>query len=896
MPRLTAWYLLVRGVVVNTKAGTATSARTASGVKATLSPQVVYTKTGKAAFAGASHGGSGLAYSYRLAGGAVARGAGRGTQRLIHFVEFFGNPAPPGFESITAPYVAPVGPGLRFIARNIIDGRVVDWDLPLRDPEITYALSGPTLIRASIEPENLAVVEERIDAWATWLHVELDGQIRASGIVGPIAIDGDQYSIEATGVAGYPNGIPFAGDLSVIQTDALDVVRAIWTHLLSYPDAAPLAVQVSTNKCGVLLGTPESTVPKLDEFGQPVYAPKDVPNKTADPRITAADAVVERVESGASTSGIVVFPDLTWPGSPPEVAANSAALLATYAADGGVYTFPAGLDDLVKWLKKYGTHKADAALRIVARYRSGTLTLGVNLYEDLTWPNGPQIVQIYNDDLIGTYQQVTHDHYDFPADLARITDWFDPTYQAVGTHTASVPAYDIVAAAPYQLTWWSDVDCGREIDSLAGDVPFDYVEAFAWNTDRTAVVHRIELGHPRAGRLRTDLRFAHGENLIEAFVVREVVDGYASQIVVRGKGEGRDAVRGYAGTRDARRVRRVVTVTDQTVGLTTRADAIAATELRKRTGQLTVGQVVIADTHPNAPIGSYAVGDDIIVDAPISYLGDVRLTHRITAFTWAPDAGTVSLELARSDSFVYGRGGVTSPGQETADTAAVRYDWGAPMSADDFGYAGAPTPTAWKLPPPGTPGQDGHGLRLPGLVTVGAGSMMLAGQSGGGGNSGWVRHVLDMRYGRWEMRLRTFVVGTTGSQFQPNFYLWPVTDSPATDGRYEMLHTGAPGTDTAVAYLYYPNGTPKLYEVASTSPVDMTQWHNFAFEWTPDHVRGYIDGNHWYTYTESGIANAPYPMHLVIELANFSGGNMRAAGIEVDWARVYAIAGVTQYA
>jgi hypothetical protein len=31
-------------------------------------------------------------------------------------------------------------------------------------------------------------------------------------------------------------------------------------------------------------------------------------------------------------------------------------------------------------------------------------------------------------------------------------------------------------------------------------------------------------------------------------------------------------------------------------------------------------------------------------------------------------------------------------------------------------------------------------------------------------------------------------------------------------------------------------------------------------------------------------------------LANFSGGNMRAAGIEVDWARVYAIAGVTQYA
>jgi hypothetical protein len=216
---------------------------------------------------------------------------------------------------------------------------------------------------------------------------------------------------------------------------------------------------------------------------------------------------------------------------------------------------------------------------------------------------------------------------------------------------------DVTEAAPYELNWWSDTDCGQEIDSLATDVPFDYVETAVWNDDRTAVRHLIDLGHPRAGRLRDDLRFAHGENLIEAIVVREAPEVYASQVIVRGSGEGRAAVRGTAGTQDERRVRRVALVTEKSVVSTTRAQAVAANELRRRASLHTVGEAVIADEHPNAPMGSFTVGDDIIIDAPVSYLGDLRLTHRITGYTWAPDAGTVTLQLVRSDAFVYGRPG-----------------------------------------------------------------------------------------------------------------------------------------------------------------------------------------------------------------------------------------------
>jgi len=138
-------------------------------------------------------------------------------------------------------------------------------------------------------------------------------------------------------------------------------------------------------------------------------------------------------------------------------------------------------------------------------------------------------------------------------------------------------------------------------------------------------------------------------------VVREQPGTYASQIVVRGAGEGRDGVRGYAGTRSPRRLRRVTVVTDKAVMTSGRADARAADELRRRQSVLTVGEIVVHDWHPNAPIGSFQVGDDIVIQAPISYLGDVKLIHRVTAYTWAPEAGIVTLTLARSDDFYYGR-------------------------------------------------------------------------------------------------------------------------------------------------------------------------------------------------------------------------------------------------
>ena len=45
---------------------------------------------------------------------------------------------------------------------------------------------------------------------------------------------------------------------------------------------------------------------------------------------------------------------------------------------------------------------------------------------------------------------------------------------------------------------------------------------------------------------------------------------------------------------------------------------------------------------------------------------------------------------------------------------------------------------------------------------------------------------------------------------------------------------------------------------------DFTQWHNFAVEWTPDHIVGYLDGVEFYR-TEDPDANPPGPMDFVLQ-------------------------------
>lgn len=460
-------------------------------------------------------------------------------------------PPPIVYDSAVRAYVPDTGRPLRFIAQDIVSGIIRNWDVPFTNVEITYTLSGPTVLRATLGPEYREAEEMRFDAWATWIHVEQNGRIRASLIVQPLAVTGQDLEVEAVGFTAYPNGIPFMGEMVEINIDPAEVVRRIWAHLQSFPDAK-LGVTLDATATPIKLGTPVTY--ENTETGSVVIT------KTANTEHTATDIV--RIEQGRISQSVYTRLALTYT---PDTSSGTPTI---YPTIGDVVAAKAALND-----------NTSTTARVVKK----------------------------------------------------------------------------IDAKPYELAWWNERDCGDEINTLARAVPFDFAERADWNADCTHVLRHIQIGYPRLGTKRFDLRFAEDENLLEAVFARETPDTYASQVIVRGSGEGRDSVRGYAGGRSPRRLRRVVAVTDQAVKDALAANALAADELRRRLSVTSISEIVVDTTHDNAPIGSWALGDDILITARIPYIGDLSLWHRIIAYTWSPDSDRARLTVRRSDQFAYGR-------------------------------------------------------------------------------------------------------------------------------------------------------------------------------------------------------------------------------------------------
>lgn len=385
----------------------------------------------------------------------------------------------------------------RVIAQNILTGQWLHWELPVSNLAVTFTLSGPTVITGDFPTEIHDLRDVSLEPWATWIHIEEDGLIRASGILQPATIDkAETLSFEAVGVSAYAKGIPFEGAFTLagtdpatgtagvgIHLDPADIVRAIWAELQSYPDAK-LGVQV-TGSTSVRVGTPPVPVNFVPAAGAPV-------------------------------------------------------------------SFVAG---------------------------------------------------------------------------------------------------------PYSaLDWWSSKDCGSEIDTLAKATPFDFVERAQWNPTKTAVDHFVDIGFPRAGRRLTEVRFAQDENLLDAIGPEETADLYASQVVMLGSGEGSATVRGYAGRPLGTRLRRVAVLDDKTVGSTARANALASSELDRRQALRDVTEITVMARHPNAPLGSFAVGDEVLLSARVPWAGEVRQFQRVLSYTYSPDSEAVKISMRSASSFSYGGG------------------------------------------------------------------------------------------------------------------------------------------------------------------------------------------------------------------------------------------------
>lgn len=225
------------------------------------------------------------------------------------------------------------------------------------------------------------------------------------------------------------------------------------------------------------------------------------------------------------------------------------------------------------------------------------------------------------------------------------------------------------------------------------------------------------------------------------------------------------------------------------------------------------------------------------------------------------------------------------PPPPAGDTAAARLGWGTPIAAgsDEFNYVGRPDPAKWGAYE--GPGHNGNGRRVAARNNVADGFLRQSGLANG--DSAGLASTFGQRFGRWEVRARVNATATSGNPYRPVLITWPDSNVWPRDGEYDFFEVNV-GDDDATAFLHYPNHQPKVQEQAQKA-LDITQWHNYGFEWSPSGLKGYIDGVEWFSFSSNGIQNAPGPMHQTIQLDNFFGSGMQAANFDVDWARVYKL-------
>ncbi|GAA2842826.1 hypothetical protein ACFQ0M_48105 [Kitasatospora aburaviensis] len=221
---------------------------------------------------------------------------------------------------------------------------------------------------------------------------------------------------------------------------------------------------------------------------------------------------------------------------------------------------------------------------------------------------------------------------------------------AVDGHPAGILLGAEDGSDPYELAWWDTPDSGAAIDNLALQVGFDYLEEHAWTTisgnDRT-IVHRLRLGTPRLGRKRPDLRFADGENISALATPKAMGEDFANEVLVLGRGEGATMPRLQLARPDGR-LRRVHVTVDKAATSEAALRARGNRELQSRTQGLYFPMIEVRD-HPNAPVGSWSPGDDILVQAHVPWVGDVEVWHRVISDELRTD-GTVLLTLKRADA------------------------------------------------------------------------------------------------------------------------------------------------------------------------------------------------------------------------------------------------------
>ncbi|MCU6482357.1 hypothetical protein QO003_003639 [Arthrobacter silviterrae] len=212
-------------------------------------------------------------------------------------------------------------------------------------------------------------------------------------------------------------------------------------------------------------------------------------------------------------------------------------------------------------------------------------------------------------------------------------------------------------------------------------------------------------------------------------------------------------------------------------------------------------------------------------------------------------------------------------------TAAAKFGWGSVVAGDEFNYTGAPDSTRWSVY--NSAGHAGNGTRTPSAWSVANGVATVKGDSAGN-TGGMSAKFAQQKYGRWETRMRT---NARDPQYHPVLILWPNNNTTNKCAEIDYAE-GNEETTKMKFFLHYACGGSNFQTTTATT-VDTTQWHNYAVEWTPTSITGYIDGVK--TFTDTDPSHQPdNGMHQTLQLDWFPSGAATAPSqMQVDWVRVY---------
>ncbi len=219
----------------------------------------------------------------------------------------------------------------------------------------------------------------------------------------------------------------------------------------------------------------------------------------------------------------------------------------------------------------------------------------------------------------------------------------------------------------------------------------------------------------------------------------------------------------------------------------------------------------------------------------------------------------------------------------TADTngvqAARSHSWGPVRGGDEFNYVGAPAKAKWSVYD--SAGHAGKGRRSPDAFSVDGKQVKIVGNEQG--TTGGMSAKFERRkYGRWEVRMRT---SARDPEYHPVLILWPDSQNWPCDGEVDFSE----GTeDTSTIHFFHHYGCSNR-QTSAVKTLDVTQWHNYAVEWTRSGIVGFIDGKEWFRDTDPAH-QPPGPMHQTVQLDWFPDGTAtRRSEMMVDWVRVYDV-------